>query len=140
MISKVNIIGKFQKSDHSLLQRETVVMVASKRTFRPTLDYGKAGYPLMKKELRSMGWKMVMQGSTEECWTKFKNIINDVVSRKLEETQSERSQEGTVGMTNKAVQLVRKNIRHLRSIRTLFTQLASEQQKQQIKKLTMPKF
>ena len=54
MTSKMNILGQFGKSDHSLLQWETEVMVASKRAFRPTLDYGKANYPLMKKELRSM--------------------------------------------------------------------------------------
>ena len=50
MISKVNILGQFRKSDHSLLQWETEVMVASTRAFRPTFDYGKANYSLMKKE------------------------------------------------------------------------------------------
>ena len=79
-ISKINILEQFGKSDHSLLQVETKMMVASKFTFRPTLDYGKANYPLMKNELRSMDWKMIMQGSADEYWTRFKNTINDLVS------------------------------------------------------------
>ena len=28
-----------------------------------------------------MDWKMVMQGSIEECWVRFKNIMNDLVIR-----------------------------------------------------------
>ena len=51
MISKVKIFSQFRKSDHNLLPWETEVMVTSKPTFRPTLDYSKANYPLMKKEL-----------------------------------------------------------------------------------------
>ena len=62
MISKVNILDQFGKSDHSLLKWETEVIVASKAALHPTFDYGKANYPLMKKELRIMDWKMVMQG------------------------------------------------------------------------------
>ena len=52
MISKVNILGQFAKTDHSQLQWETEVMVTSKPAFRPTLDYGKANYPLMRKKLK----------------------------------------------------------------------------------------
>ena len=109
MINKVNILGHFGKSDHSLLQWETEVIVASKRAFRPTLDYGKTNYPLMKKELRSMEWKMVMQGSTEECWTKFKSIINDLVSRYIPRKKpNQKGRKKALRMKNKAVQLVRK--------------------------------
>ena len=81
-----------------------------------------------------------MQGTTEECWTRFKNIINYLVSRYIPRKKpNQKVRKKALWMANKAVQLVRKNIRHLRSIRHLSTQLESEQQRQQIKKSKMPK-
>ena len=52
---------------------------------------------------------MVMQGSIEECWTRFKNIIIDLVSKYI--PRKKPNQKGcrkALWMTNEVVQLARK--------------------------------
>ena len=42
---------------------------------RTLLDYNKAAFTSIRQDLKNTDWDSMLQGNTDECWTKFRERI-----------------------------------------------------------------
>ena len=71
------------------------------------LDYNKADYEEMRRELRKTNWGQLLQGDVDECWEAIKQRIIDLEKRfvPVKRTRSFGKRK-PIWMTHKAVKLI----------------------------------
>jgi len=109
MIDKVEVLGKVGRSDHNVLFWTSDIMLGPSVATRRMRDYNKGNYTALGNELRKTNWEEVLQGTTSEAWSVFKQQLLDLVDtyvpyKKVHVNKRRKA----IWMTHKALRLVKK--------------------------------
>jgi hypothetical protein len=78
MIDVVNVLEPFGTSDHHMLQWSVNITTNHMNQETEKLDYAKANYEGIRRELGMINWEQEMMGTAEDCWNSLKNKLEEL--------------------------------------------------------------
>jgi len=80
-ISSVDVTETLGSSDHHMVSFVIHHRHESSKNVRLTRDYLKADYSKIRTELATIDWDATLTGSAAECWSRFKEVLQDLETR-----------------------------------------------------------
>ena len=81
LIGEIEVIDSLSSSDHQMITWKAYFGDGRKEFERKRLDYRRADFEGMRKELRETDWEVLLEGNVNESWVKFRNLLHELERR-----------------------------------------------------------
>ena len=81
LIGEVSVEAGLASSDHGMVRWSIYVGSERKEESRESLDYKRADFEGMRRELSGVDWGSILKGSVEEDWISFRDYMRDLERR-----------------------------------------------------------
>ena len=106
----LEILDRFSTSDHNMVFFSIVYGGEERSKEQKCLDYKRADFESIRKELIEMDWCSELNGTADESWLKLRNLLLQLESKHVP-LKKMGSRRKAIWMTHKAANLVRRRKR-----------------------------